>query len=96
MPVYVMLSQLTDEGRKTLKKNPNRIREVNDEVEAMGAKILAQYALIGPYDFCTILEVHDNEIMAGIAVELGSRGTMQPLTLPALTIDELISGIRKG
>ena len=90
MAIYVMLTSLTDEGRKTLKSNPQRIKEVNKEVEAMGAKILAQYALLGPYDFVNILDAPDNKTIAKVATELSSRGTLQTMTMAAMTIDELI------
>ncbi len=89
MAIYVMLTTLTDQGRKTLKENPQRIKEVNKEVEAMGVKILAQYALLGPYDFINILEAQDNKAISKVAVELGSRGTLQTMTMAAMTIDEL-------
>ncbi|MFC2005570.1 GYD domain-containing protein [Chloroflexota bacterium] len=88
MAVYVMLTTLTDEGRKTLKSSPNRIQEVNKEVEAMGVKILAQYALLGPYDFVNILEAPDNKTISKVAVELGSRGTLQTMTMAAMAVDE--------
>ena len=89
MAIYVMLTTLTDEGRKTVKANPQRIQEVNKEVEAMGVKILAQYAVLGPYDFVNILEAADNRAVAKVAVELGSRGTLQTMTLAAMPVDEL-------
>ncbi len=90
METYVMLTTLTDQGRKTIKENPQRIKEVNKEVEAMGVKIRAQYALLGPYDFINILEAQDNKAIAKVAVELGARGTLQTLTLAAMTLDEFI------
>ena len=90
MPIYVMLTTLTDEGRKTLKENPLRIKEVNKEVEAMGAKILAQYSVLGPYDFVNILEAPNNKIVAKVAMELGARGTLQTMTMAAMTVDELM------
>ncbi len=89
MAVYVMLTTLTDEGRRTIKENPKRLKEVNKEVEAMGVKILSQYALLGPYDFVNILEAPDNKAIAKVAMELGSRGTLQTITMAAMTIDEL-------
>ena len=89
MAIYVMLTSLTDEGRKTIKGNPQRIKEVNKEVEAMGVKILAQYALLGPYDFVNILEAPDNKTIAKLATELGSRGTLQTMTMAAMPVDEL-------
>jgi len=89
MAVYVMLTSLTDEGRKTVKESPKRLKEVNREVEAMGVKILAQYALLGPYDFLNILEAPDNKTISRVAIELGSRGTLQTMTMAAMTIDEL-------
>ncbi len=85
-----MLTTLTDEGRKTVKENPQRIGEVNKEVEAMGVKILAQYALLGPYDFVNILEAKDNKTVTKVAIELGARGTLQTLTMAAMTLDEFI------
>ena len=90
MAVYVMLTTLTDEGRKTVKESPKRLREVNKEVEAMGVKILAQYALLGPYDFLNILEAPDNKAISRVAIELGSRGTLQTMTMAAMTVDEII------
>lgn len=94
MAIYVMLTTLTDEGRKTLKKNPERIKEVNKEVETMGVKILAQYAVLGPYDFVNILEAPDNQSVAKISVELGSRGTMQGMTLAGFTVDDFIASLK--
>jgi uncharacterized protein with GYD domain len=94
MPVYVMMTSLTDEGRKTVKEKPERIKEVNREVEAMGVKILTQYALLGPYDFLNILDAPNNEAIARVAVELGSRGTLTTQTMPALSIDLLVSTLK--
>jgi len=90
MALYVMFTTLTDEGRKTIKDKPKRIKEVNKEVEAMGVKIVAQYALLGIYDFINILEAPDNITVSKVAVELGSRGTLQTMTMPAMTLDEFI------
>ena len=88
MATYIMLTTLTDDGRKTIKENPKRIKEVNKEVEAMGVKIIAQYALLGPYDFINILEAPDNITVSKVAMELGSRGTLQTMTMAAMTLDE--------
>ncbi|HEX78645.1 MAG TPA: GYD domain-containing protein [Dehalococcoidia bacterium] len=90
MAVYVMLTTLTDEGRKTIKTNPERILEVNKEVEEMGGKILAQYSILGPYDFINIIEAVGNTTITKIALELGSRGTLQTTTFAAISIDDLI------
>ena len=95
MAYYIMLSNLTDEGAKTVKSNPERIKEVNAEVEAMGVKILAQYAVMGPYDFVNILEAPDNEAVTQLSVELSSRGTMKMMTLPAIPIDDFIGRLKK-
>jgi uncharacterized protein with GYD domain len=91
MPYYVTLTNLTEQGRKTIKARPERIREVNKELTAMGGKILAQYAVLGPYDFVTILEAENNDVIMGISVELSARGTLQLMSLPALDIDKFIA-----
>ena len=95
MPLYIMMTNLTDEGRKTVKTNPQRIKEVNKEVEAMGVKILAQYVTLGQYDFINILEAPDNEAVTRVSVELSSRGTMRAMTLAAIPIDDFISKVKK-
>ncbi|MCX7784862.1 MAG: GYD domain-containing protein [candidate division WOR-3 bacterium] len=95
MATYILLTTLTDEGRKTLKSNPDRLKEVNKEVEAMGAKIVAQYSVLGPYDFVNIVEAKDNETISKISIELGSRGTIHVMTLAAIPIDIFINNLKK-
>jgi len=90
MATYIMLSTLTDEGRKTLKARPDRLKSVNKEVEEMGARVRAQYAVLGGYDFVNVIEAPSNEVMARISMELGSRGTLKVTTLPGMTIDEFM------
>jgi uncharacterized protein with GYD domain len=91
MALFVMLTNLTPDGVKTLKANPNRVGEVNKEVEQIGAKVIAQYATLGRYDFVTIVEAEDDKTMAKVSVELGSRGTMTSETMAAMQSDELAS-----
>lgn len=93
MAIYIMLTTLSDEGRKTIKANPARIKEVNKEVEAMGVKILAQYALLGPYDFVNVLEAPNNDAVARVAVELGSRGTLSTMTMAAFDADSFAKSL---
>jgi uncharacterized protein with GYD domain len=95
MPLYIMMSNLTDEGRKTVKSNPQRIKEVNREVESMGIKVLAQYVTLGEYDFINVLEAPSTEAVAKMALELGSRGTLQTNTMAALTLDDFIKTVKK-
>ena len=94
MAVYVVLSRLTDEGRKTLKTKPERVKEVNAEISKMGAKVLHQYALLGKYDFLTILDAKDNVSIAKIMVELGSRGTLETMTLSAIPVDDFLASLK--
>ena len=86
-----MLSTLTDEGAKTIKKNPGRIKEVNKELEALGVKVIAQYAVLGPYDFVNIVEAPDNETVARVSAELASRGSVKIQTLVAIPTDDFIA-----
>jgi uncharacterized protein with GYD domain len=95
MAIYVMLTSLTDEGRKTVKENPERVKEVNKEVEKMGAKIVAQYVVLGQYDFVNILDAPDNQAISRVAVELGSRGTLQTTTMAAMTLDDFVKALKK-
>lgn len=96
MATYVLLSKLTDEGRKTLKERPERLKEVNQEIEKMGARVVTQYAVLGSYDFVNLVEAPSNEVIARISVELGSRGTLQLTSMAAMTIDAFLQMIRKS
>ena len=94
MAVYVLLSRLTAEGRKTVRENPGRIQEVNKEVESFGAKVLAQYATLGAYDFVNIVDAPDNKTITKVSVELGSRGSVEITTLPALMLSDFVSTVK--
>jgi uncharacterized protein with GYD domain len=94
MATYIMLSSLTDEGAKTIKNNPARIKEVNKEIEALGVKVIAQYAVLGPYDFVNIVEAPDNETVARVSAELASRGSVKLTTMAAIPIDTFIARLK--
>ncbi|HEX3034431.1 MAG TPA: GYD domain-containing protein [Thermodesulfobacteriota bacterium] len=95
MPRYIMLSTLTDDGRKSIKIRPQRIKEVNKELEKAGVKVLSQYALLGPYDFVNIVEAPDNETISRVSIDLGSRGTVQIMTMAAIPIEDFASKLKK-
>ena len=89
MATFIMLSNLTAEGVRTIKEHPGRVAEVNREVEALGAKVLVQYATLGQYDFVTVVEAPSEEVMARVSAELGSRGTMSSETMSAMPSERL-------
>jgi uncharacterized protein with GYD domain len=94
MATFVMLSRLSPEGMKTLRDNPERIQEVNREVERLGARVVQQYALLGHHDFITVLEAPDAETVSRVSVELSSRATASYETLPAIEVDEFVARLR--
>jgi uncharacterized protein with GYD domain len=99
MPAFLMLSMVGPDGATTLTENPERLKAVNAEVEAMGVKVVAQWALLGQYDFATVLEAPDEMTMARVSLVLGSRGTLKTLTMAAIPIDDYVDGVlraRKG
>ena len=96
VPTYLMLSTLGPDGMATLREHPERLHEVNAEVEAMGVRVVAQWALLGQYDFCTVLDAPDETTMARVALVLGSRGTLKTLTLSAIPIDDYIDSVLKA
>ena len=95
MPTFVMLSTLGPDGAATMRENPERIKGVNAELEAMGVRVLEQFALLGPYDFCNILEAPDELTMAKVALVLGARGTVKTLTMAAIPVDEYVAKLRE-
>ena len=93
MATYIMLSTLTPEGVQTIKNNPQRIREVNKEIEQLGATVKAQWATLGRFDFVNVVEAPDEGTMARVSLELGSRGTSRYETLVAIPIDDFIASL---
>ena len=94
MPTYIMLTTLTAQGAHTIHANPDRLSAVNDEIAGFGCKVVAQYAVLGAYDFVTILEAPDNETIAHLSVDLGSRGTAKFQTMPAIPLDTLTEKLK--
>ena len=95
MAHYVMLSSLSESGRKVLRERPGWIRKVNRELERKGAKVRAQYAVLGPYDFVTVLEAPDNETVSSISIEMGARGSVSMMTMPAIPLDAFIGRLQQ-
>ena len=93
MPTYILLTTLTSEGVQTIKNNPARIREVNREVEQLGATVTAQWATLGRFDFISVLDAPDEETIARVSMELGSRGTGRYETLTAIPVDDFIASL---
>jgi uncharacterized protein with GYD domain len=93
MPTYILLSSLTTEGLQTLRSNPNRLREVNRDVEELGAKVLHQWAVLGPFDFVNVVEAPDDATIAKVSIALGARGSAKIQSLSALSVDELLGAI---
>jgi uncharacterized protein with GYD domain len=89
MPTYILLSTLTPEGRQSLHRDPDRMNKVNKEIAEFGCKVISQYAVLGQCDFVTIVEAADNATVAHLSVDLGSRGTVNITTLPAIPLTEL-------
>jgi uncharacterized protein with GYD domain len=94
MPTFIMLSTLGPDGAATVREKPERIKAVSEEVAAMGVRVIAQYAVLGQYDFVNILEAPDEKAMAKVAMSLAARGTLKSTTLTAIPIDEFIAGLR--
>jgi uncharacterized protein with GYD domain len=95
MAHYLQLVNLTDHGRKSFEENPEWIKEVNKDIELMGAKIVCQYALLGQYDMVNIIEAPNDEVAAKIAIKLSAAGAIQPMTLAAIPVENLIETLKK-
>jgi uncharacterized protein with GYD domain len=93
MPLYLMLTTLTEKGVQTLKSNPARLREVNRDVEELGARVLHQWACLGEYDFVNIVEAPDDLTIAKVSVALGARGSAKLESLPLVPVDELLTSL---
>jgi uncharacterized protein with GYD domain len=94
MPTYVLLSTLTPEGRETLHRNPDRVKAVDQEISELGCRVISQYALLGAYDFITIIDAPDNETVAHLSVDLGARRTANFITLPAIAIEDFVAKLK--
>jgi uncharacterized protein with GYD domain len=92
--LYCLMTTLTSEGRRSVKRNPGRIWEVNKEIEKMGAKVIAQYKVLGPYDFVNIIEAENARVISRVVVEICSRGTIEPMLMGAITVEDFVKEIQ--
>ena len=93
MPLYLMLSRLSEKGVQTLNSNPARLREVNKDVEELGARVLHQWASLGEYDFVNVVEAPDDQTVMKISVKLGARGSISFESLPLVPIEDVLSAL---
>jgi uncharacterized protein with GYD domain len=96
MPTYILLTTLTAQGLQTLRSNPERLREVNKDVEELGARVVHQWMTLGSYDFVNVLEAPDEATVAKVSVVLGARGSSKWQTLTAITVDDFIAALEQG
>src|SRR5215212_9403125 len=94
MARYIMLTKLTADGARALHSHPDRLQEVNGEVEELGCRVIDQFATLGPYDFVTVIEATDNDAMLRLSAMLGSRGTMEILSMPAMPVIDFVGGLK--
>ncbi|MBA3329461.1 MAG: GYD domain-containing protein [Actinobacteria bacterium] len=93
MAIYILLTTLTAQGVQTLRSNPDRLRQVNADVEELGARVLHQWATLGPYDFLNVVEAPDDGTIAKVSIALGARGSAKLQTMPAMTIDDFLKAL---
>jgi uncharacterized protein with GYD domain len=91
---YCLMTKLTSEGMKSIKRNPGRIWEVNKEIEKMGARVVAQYKLLGPYDFVNIIEAENARVISRVVIEVCSRGTLEPMLMGAISVEDFVKEIQ--
>ena len=93
MPIFILLTTLSQQGIQTLKSNPERLRQVNQDVEELGCRVLHQWATLGEFDFVNVVEAPDIATVARVSVALGARGSTRVETLPALEIEEFLRAL---
>ena len=93
MPIFILLSTLTQQGVQTLKSNPERLRQVNQDVEELGCRVLHQWATLGEFDFVTVVEAPDLETIAKVSINLGARGSVRIETLPTLEVEAFLRSL---
>ncbi len=94
MARYIIISKLTDEGARTLRKNPGRVKEVNTECKDMGVNVLDQYVVLGDFDFLSIVEADDENAITRTVVELLSRGSVRTTIYRAIPMDEFTKSLK--
>jgi uncharacterized protein with GYD domain len=90
MPTYIVLSTLSEQGLQTLRANPQRLLEVNRDVEELGAKVLHQWFMLGPFDFLNVLEAPDAATVARVSIALGARGSVHTQSYEAIDVEAFL------
>lgn len=96
MPTFLLLTTLSPQGLQTLQATPERLIEFNREVESIGARVVQQWALLGPYDVLSVIEAPSYEDVAALSTDLSARGSAQMMTLTAITVDDFVAQFAEG
>jgi uncharacterized protein with GYD domain len=91
MPTYIVLSTLSQQGLQTLRANPERLVEVNKDIEELGARVLHQWFMLGPHDFLNVIEAPDAATIARVSIALGARGSVHTQSYEAIGVDDLLA-----
>lgn len=84
MALYFLLGTLTPQGQKDLNQNPNLITEASRNFSSDGASVLGQYAVLGHYDYVTMVEAGSNDAVARLSAELGAKTGLRFETLTCI------------
>ena len=88
MPTYISLYNWTDQGIRTVKESPNRIRQSEGQLQQLGVKLVGMYLTMGDYDLVAVVEAPDDQAVARAQLSLGMAGNVRSKTLKAFTREE--------
>jgi uncharacterized protein with GYD domain len=95
MPTFISLYKLTDQGIKNIKEAPGRVEDAIKGAEAMGAKVIGFYSVMGEYDYVAIGEFPSDEHAVTFAMAVGSTGNVRTTTFRAFSKEEFSEMVEK-
>ena len=88
MATYVALGKATAEGLRHMDDLNARHRRAVERAEAAGGKVIASYALGGPYDYLVVLECPDHATALKVFTAEAARGNVRYETYAAIPMAE--------
>jgi len=93
MFTYVGLIQLTPIGRENLEKTPEYLDKFRHIVEEEGGVIEQVFAMMGPWDYFTIVKYPDNEAAFRVLAKLALLEVVKTETFPAEPVEVFLKAL---
>ena len=89
MATYIVLSNFTEQGIRTVRETTNRADAVRETARKFGVTVKDIYWTLGGYDVVTVFEAADETSITALCLAIGQAGNIRTQMLRAFNKEEM-------